>query len=128
MPSNTLPDPDTIQYPLVNPQLFLSVSDDPPGIGKTIKTPFAFYVENFALSGDLKTENQNDEPLNEYSIFTSELYGPELTGEGCNIVLSGKAGDENHPNAYQGGVLRIYAEHVQSSTAEKLHFNSVLVV
>ncbi|EFR04543.1 hypothetical protein MGYG_07548 [Nannizzia gypsea CBS 118893] len=122
--SDPLPDSDTVQYPVVNPQLFLSVSDDAPSIGGTIKTPFAFYVEKFSLTHDLISENEEKEPFDKYCIYTGELYGPELTSTGCSIIISGKGGVESDPDAYQGGTLQIFAEHVEAASVEKLHLDA----
>ncbi|EFE38117.1 hypothetical protein TRV_07224 [Trichophyton verrucosum HKI 0517] len=122
--SDPLPDSDTVKYPIVNPQVFLSVSDDAPSIGGTIKTPFAFYVEKFSLTHDLKSENEEKEPFDRYCIYTGELYGPELASKGCSIIISGKGGVESNPDAYQGGTLQIFAEHVEAAAVEKLHLDA----
>ncbi|KAE8419298.1 hypothetical protein BDV36DRAFT_308016 [Aspergillus pseudocaelatus] len=124
MPAKPLPDPDTVKYPLSDSQLLLSVSEDSHSPEASIKTPYALYVEQFSVTGDLKAENQHDPPGNRFGIFASELYGPEVTPKGCKIAISGKAGDDNHPDGYNGGNLQIYVEHIDPSAAEKLSFYS----
>lgn len=80
-------------------------------------------MEKFSLTHDLKSENEEKEPFDRYCIYTGELYGPELTGKGCSIIISGKGGVESNPDAYQGGTLQIFAEHVEAAAVEKLHLD-----
>lgn len=117
-------DPNIIQYPVAEPRITLSVSDNPIELKAGLKVPHDFYVEKFILSTNLSETNKSAENPGKFGVFTHQLLISSSKTQ--SLEIPGKNGESSEkPNGSPGGILELYAEDIQLSTAKKLRLNGI---
>ncbi|KAL7948200.1 hypothetical protein V8C42DRAFT_342259 [Trichoderma barbatum] len=139
------PDPDTIKYPPGdNPNLILSVSDQPLPLHVGLDAPVDLYVQKFHVSKSLETLNRNDESPIRFGLFTHEFRivtgKAELHGLKLNISGADGNGKEKkpavkletgqikavaeQPDGCKGGSMEFYAEDIDSRSVDGVLFKA----
>ncbi|KAI9930705.1 hypothetical protein MW887_011461 [Aspergillus wentii] len=124
-------DPDIIKYPLVNPNLIISVSPDPIS-PNGLKVPVSLYVEGFEIKEDQTWRNEKNPPKDtkdtkekrtphSFNLYTYQIYG--LSQKKFKLAVPGKDGTKEHPNGISGGNIRLYVEELAESDANHLQIN-----
>lgn len=128
-------DPDIIKYPLVNPNLIISVSPDslrPKGL----KVPVSLYVEGFEFNEDQiwindknppKDKKNSKTPPDSFNLYTYQIYGPASADERITLGVPGKDGTKDNPKGVSGGNIQLYIEELAESDVNHLRINGSFI-
>ncbi|KAI9044753.1 uncharacterized protein KD926_011723 [Aspergillus affinis] len=119
--------PDIIEYPLAEPSIILSVSEDAFAPKTGLQVPISLYVEKFSLTEDLVAENDDDK--NEegtgaaaaaFRLFTHQIDIPKGSDDYVSLGVMGKNGTLKHPKGASGGKIELYVESLPLDTARRI--------
>ncbi|GKZ33662.1 hypothetical protein AbraIFM66950_003691 [Aspergillus brasiliensis] len=118
--------PDIIEYPLANPSLILSVSEDALAPETGLQTGSSLYVEKISLEKNLVAENdfdENDSTTATFKLYTHQIVLPDGSDDLISLSIVGKDGTLDHPEGAPGGNIDLYVENLPLDTAKRLRID-----
>ncbi|PLB46178.1 hypothetical protein P170DRAFT_458304 [Aspergillus steynii IBT 23096] len=126
--------PDLIEYPLADPSVILSVSEDAFAPKTGLQVPVSLYVEKFSLTKDLLVENDYNGNENEttavndstdttaaaFRLYTHQIDVPKSSDGRISLGFTGKDGSLDHPKGASGGRIELYVESLPLDTASRI--------
>ncbi|BCS02074.1 uncharacterized protein AKAW2_60338A [Aspergillus luchuensis] len=118
--------PDIVEYPLANPTLILSVSEDAFAPETGLQDGISLYIEKFSLKNQLVAENDFDENNSStatFKLYTHEIDVPEESSDPVSLGLVGKDGTMDHLKGASGGNIDLYVESFSPDSVKKIQIN-----
>lgn len=121
--------PDIVEYPLANPTLILSVSEDAFAPETGLQDGISLYIEKFSLKNQLVAENDFDENNSStatFKLYTHEIDVPEESSDPVSLGLVGKDGTMDHLKGASGGNIDLYVESFSPDSVKKIQINGTV--
>ncbi|KAE8153213.1 hypothetical protein BDV25DRAFT_169347 [Aspergillus avenaceus] len=124
MSSSQVYDRETIQFPLDEPRIRLSVSTEEYKPISGIPVPFDIYAERFDLSTLLEGKISDETYSPQVGLYVSQLNVSQAL-RGLGVALPGVDGSDDRKDGNNGGSLSIFFDELLPGVAQTLSFKAI---